>query len=55
MNEACYKKVLDQAGKNQSLVFIRSWRETARAAKFLLDMAVEKEIIVRCSNSLVYL
>lgn len=47
MNEACYEKVLDQAGKNQSLVFVHSRKETAKTAKFLRDMAVEKETITQ--------
>lgn len=47
MNEVCYEKVLDQAGKNQTLVFVHSRKETAKTAKFLRDMAVEKETIVQ--------
>jgi pre-mRNA-splicing helicase BRR2 len=47
MNEACYEKVLDQAGKNQSLVFVHSRKETAKTARFIRDMAVEKETITR--------
>lgn len=45
MNEVCYEKVLDQAGKNQSLVFVHSRKETAKTARFIRDMAVEKETI----------
>jgi pre-mRNA-splicing helicase BRR2 len=45
MNEVCYEKVLDQAGQNQTLVFVHSRKETAKTAKFLRDMAVEKETI----------
>lgn len=41
----CYEKVLDQAGKNHTLVFAHSRKETAKTAKFLRDMAVEKEAI----------
>ncbi|KAF9006973.1 Sec63 Brl domain-containing protein [Cyathus striatus] len=47
MNEVCYEKVLDQAGKNQTLVFVHSRKETAKTAKFLRDMAVEKETITQ--------
>ncbi|KAL0064659.1 Pre-mRNA-splicing helicase BRR2 [Marasmius tenuissimus] len=47
MNEVCYEKVLDQAGKNQSLVFVHSRKETAKTAKFLRDMAMEKETITQ--------
>ena len=47
MNEVCYEKVLDQAGKNQTLVFVHSRKETSKTAKFLRDMAVEKELIMQ--------
>jgi len=47
MNEVCYEKVLDQAGKNQTLVFVHSRKETGKTAKFLRDMAVEKDTITQ--------
>ncbi|KAI0919443.1 DEIH-box ATPase [Taiwanofungus camphoratus] len=47
MNEVCYEKVLDQAGKNQTLVFVHSWKETSKTAKFIRDMAIEKETITQ--------
>ena len=47
MNEVCYEKVLDQAGKNQTLIFVDSRKETAKTAKFLRDMAIEKETITQ--------
>jgi pre-mRNA-splicing helicase BRR2 len=47
MNDVCYEKVLDQAGKNQTLVFVHSRKETAKTAKFLRDMAVEKETVTQ--------
>lgn len=47
MNEVCYEKVLDQAGKNQTLVFVHSRKETAKTAKFLRDQALEKETITQ--------
>ncbi|KAJ7097861.1 putative RNA helicase [Mycena belliarum] len=46
-NEVCYEKVLDQAGKNQTLVFVHSRKETAKTAKFLRDTAIEKETITQ--------
>lgn len=46
-NEICYEKVLDQAGKNQTLVFVHSRKETAKTAKFIRDTAVEKETITQ--------
>ncbi|OSX63730.1 hypothetical protein POSPLADRAFT_1055810 [Postia placenta MAD-698-R-SB12] len=47
MNEVCYEKVLDQAGKNQTLVFVHSRKETAKTAKFIRDMAIERETITQ--------
>jgi pre-mRNA-splicing helicase BRR2 len=47
MNEVCYEKVLDQAGKNQTLVFVHSRKETSKTARFVRDMAIEKETITR--------
>ncbi|KAF8427210.1 hypothetical protein L210DRAFT_1061416 [Boletus edulis BED1] len=47
MNEVCYEKLLDQAGKNQTLVFVHSRKETAKTAKFIRDMAIEKETITQ--------
>lgn len=44
MNEVCYEKVLDQAGKNQTLVFIHLQKETA---KFIHNRAIEKETITQ--------
>ncbi|KAI0244580.1 Pre-mRNA-splicing helicase BRR2 [Massospora cicadina] len=41
MNEVCYTKVMDQAGKNQTLVFVHSRKETARTAQTLRDMALD--------------
>jgi len=46
-NEVCYEKVLDQAGKNQTLVFVHSRKETAKTARFLRDTAIEKETITQ--------
>ncbi|KAG9313083.1 P-loop containing nucleoside triphosphate hydrolase protein [Chiua virens] len=45
MNEARYETLLDQAGKNQTLVFVHSHKETAKTAKFIHDKAKEKETI----------
>ncbi|KAF9471287.1 hypothetical protein BDN70DRAFT_977186 [Pholiota conissans] len=47
MNEVCHEKVLDQAGKNQMLVFIHSRKETTKTARFLCGMAIEKETITQ--------
>ena len=47
MNEVCYEKVLDEAGQNQTLVFVHSRKETAKTSKFIRDMAIEKETITQ--------
>lgn len=43
MNEICYEKVIDAAGKNQVLVFVHSRKETATTARTLRDMALERD------------
>lgn len=47
MNEICYEKVLEQAGKNQVLIFVHSRAETAKAARALRDLAVENDTVDR--------
>jgi len=42
MNTICYEKVLEQAGKNQILIFVHSRKDTARTARAIRDMFVEK-------------
>lgn len=41
MNQICYEKVLNEAGKNQVLIFVHSRKETATTARTLRDMAME--------------
>ncbi|CDW82626.1 u5 small nuclear ribonucleoprotein 200 kda helicase [Stylonychia lemnae] len=43
MNEVCYEKVMERAGKYQILVFVHSRKETARTAKIIRDMALAKD------------
>ncbi|GAN05971.1 pre-mRNA splicing factor [Mucor ambiguus] len=50
MNEVCYEKVIeqiDQREENQVLVFAHSRKETAKTAKTLRDMALDKDTITR--------
>ncbi|KAI8977390.1 Sec63 Brl domain-containing protein [Mycotypha africana] len=50
MNEVCYEKVMeqiDQREENQVLVFVHSRKETAKTAKTLRDMALDKDTIAR--------
>ncbi|ODQ66264.1 Sec63-domain-containing protein [Nadsonia fulvescens var. elongata DSM 6958] len=42
MNDACYDKVLEAAGKHQVIIFVHSRKETAKTAKFLRDKALEE-------------
>jgi pre-mRNA-splicing helicase BRR2 len=43
MNEICYEKVMERAGKYQILIFVHSRKETARTAKIIRDMALAKD------------
>jgi pre-mRNA-splicing helicase BRR2 len=43
MNEICYEKVIERAGKHQILVFVHSRKETARTGKIIRDMALAKD------------
>ena len=45
MNEICYEKVLQRAGKNQVLIFAHSRAETAKTARALRDMALENDTV----------
>ena len=45
MNDIVYEKVMEEAGKNQVLIFVHSRKETAKCAKILKDMCIEKETI----------
>jgi pre-mRNA-splicing helicase BRR2 len=45
MNEICYEKVLQHAGRNQVLIFTHSRAETAKTAKALRDMALENDVL----------
>lgn len=43
MNEICYEKVLEQAGRNQVLIFVHSRAETVKTAKALRELAVDND------------
>ena len=45
MNEIAYEKTLEQAGKNQVLVFVHSRKECAKTARAIRDMALERETL----------
>jgi len=42
-NEICYEKVMEYAGKHQVIIFVHSRKETAKTAKHIRDMAIEKD------------
>eukprot|EP01035_Chromulina_nebulosa_P017991 gene17991-23628_t len=45
MNEICYNKVVNQAGRNQVLIFTHSRADTVKTAKVIRDMAIENDTI----------
>ncbi|KAJ1439332.1 Sec63 Brl domain-containing protein [Ochromonadaceae sp. CCMP2298] len=47
MNEICYEKVLQQAGKNQVLIFTHSRAETAKTALALKELAEANDTLSR--------
>ena len=47
MNEICYTKVMEAAGKHQVLVFVHSRKETVKTAKFIKDEAMKNDTITK--------
>lgn len=47
MNDICYEKVLEGAGKHQTLVFVHSRKETAKTARFMRDAALNSGALER--------
>ena len=45
MNEVVFNKVMGHAGKNQVLVFVHSRKETAKTARALRDLCLEKDTL----------
>ena len=45
MNDIIYDKVMDNAGKHQVLIFVHSRKETAKTAKTVRDMCLEKDTL----------
>lgn len=45
MNDILYEKVMEHAGKNQILIFVHSRKETAKTAKSILDLCLEKDTL----------
>eukprot|EP00899_Mesostigma_viride_P012040 jgi/Mesvir1/20837/Mv07930-RA.1 len=47
MNDICYEKVMEAAGKHQVLIFVHSRKETAKTAKALRDAAMTNDTLGR--------
>ncbi|KAJ3695012.1 hypothetical protein LUZ60_000389 [Juncus effusus] len=47
MNEICYKKVVESAGKHQVLIFVHSRKETAKTARAIRDAALQNDTLNR--------
>ena len=45
MNEVVYEKVMENAGKNQVLVFVHSRKETGKTARALRDLCLERDTL----------
>ena len=45
MNDVVYDKVMDNAGKNQVLVFVHSRKETGKTARALRDACLERDTL----------
>lgn len=45
MNDVVYDKVMDNAGKNQVLVFVHSRKETGKTARALRDLCLERDTL----------
>ncbi|KAL2643968.1 hypothetical protein R1flu_011555 [Riccia fluitans] len=47
MNEICYEKVMEAAGKHQILIFVHSRKETAKTARAIRDQALTNDTLGR--------
>eukprot|EP00897_Mesotaenium_endlicherianum_P008156 jgi/Mesen1/7369/ME000381S06604 len=45
MNEICYEKVVEAAGRHQVLIFCHSRKETAKTARAIRDAALQKDTL----------
>ena len=45
MNDIVYDKVMENAGRNQVLIFVHSRKETSKTAKSIRDMCLEKDTL----------
>jgi pre-mRNA-splicing helicase BRR2 len=47
MNEVCYEKLMENAGKNQVLIFVHSRKETVKTANCLRDLAMQNDTLAK--------
>jgi pre-mRNA-splicing helicase BRR2 len=47
MNEVCYEKLMENAGKNQVLIFVHSRKETVKTAQALRDLAMQNDTLAK--------
>ncbi|XP_047332165.1 DExH-box ATP-dependent RNA helicase DExH12-like [Impatiens glandulifera] len=47
MNDVCYEKVIDIAGKHQVLIFVHSRKETSKTARAIRDAALANDTVSR--------
>ncbi|KAL4451451.1 hypothetical protein ABPG75_007113 [Micractinium tetrahymenae] len=47
MNEICYGKVMEAAGKHQVLIFVHSRKETAKTARFLKEECLKNDTLAK--------
>ena len=45
MNDIVYEKVMENAGRNQVLIFVHSRKETSKTARAIRDMCLEKDTL----------
>ena len=45
MNDIVYDKVMENAGRNQVLIFVHSRKETSKTAKAIRDVCLEKDTL----------
>uniref|UniRef100_A0A7S0GP72 RNA helicase n=1 Tax=Micromonas pusilla TaxID=38833 RepID=A0A7S0GP72_MICPS len=47
MNDICYEKVMENAGKSQTIIFVHSRKETAKTAKAMRDTALQNDQLAK--------
>lgn len=45
MNDIVYDKVMENAGRNQILIFVHSRKETGKTARAVRDMCLDKDTL----------